>query len=160
MHPLHIAYRQISKLTVLTPILLLQLSRLGRAPMGQATRVQTPLGRFEKGSKNRPAQKGLGSHIVAGLDKIGLSKKRWVSKRLWVVGWCLLIVYFWVVVVGRGRRAVCCKLLADCWSYMKGWGLVVIGVLVAVRAMGYGCWVVQRIQARPCGASHNNGGDP
>ena len=106
--------------------------------MDKATRAQTPLGRFEKGSKNRPAQERLGSNIVAGLGKIGLFKKtRGVSKRLRVGSW-LLVVGCWVVSIGCvllgrgcGLRAVCCKLLADCWWYMRGWGLVVIGVLVA-----------------------------
>ena len=38
--------------------------------------------------KNRSVQEGLGMKIVAGLDKIGLFRKRWISKRLlgcWVV---------------------------------------------------------------------------
>ena len=79
--------------------------------MDKATRVQTPLGRFEKGSKNRPAQEGLGSNIVAGLDKIGLFKKRWVSKRLRVGSW-LLVVYCLVVAVGCGLFAASCWLIA------------------------------------------------
>ena len=64
---------------MLTGIKLLQLSRLGRAAMSQATRVQILTGALgKKIGKNRPVQDGLDMKIVAGLDKVGLFRKRWV----------------------------------------------------------------------------------
>ena len=64
---------------MLTAILLVQLSRLGRAALNQATRVQTPAGAFGKRiGKNRSVQEGLDMKIVAGLDKVGLIRKRLV----------------------------------------------------------------------------------
>ena len=52
--------------------------------LSQATRVQTPVGRLKiRIVKNRSAQEGLDMKIIAGLDKIGLFRKRWISKKDW-----------------------------------------------------------------------------
>ena len=79
MHSLHIACRLLAKVTMLTASQLVQLSRLGREALNQATRVQTPAGAFGKRiGKNRSVQEALDMKIVAGLDKMGLFRKRWV----------------------------------------------------------------------------------
>ena len=79
VHFLHIACRLLAKVAMLIAIQLVQLSRLGRAALNQATRVQTLAGAFGKRiGKNRSVQEGLDMKIVAGLDKMGLFRKRWV----------------------------------------------------------------------------------
>ena len=70
----------VAKVTVITCILFRLSSRLGRAALSPATRVQARFEALEKWiGKNRSVQEGLDIKMVAGLDKIGLIRKRWVG---------------------------------------------------------------------------------